>query len=667
MRAWFTLLLFVGLMRDVTAAEKGPEIPPPQPKIANGAWAAVLQTHPRLLGPKTHLKDLARSKPDEYRIVQGSESLTAVGIVEAVEGAAAERIKPLLEMARRDVARGVTNVHQDTWIWLNETALVYDQFQEKIPADQRAAIVQWLNGHLEKYTDDEGAFHNSTLSKILCYLRVAYATWGENPRAKEFRDYALLKLYEGRVAPVLRQFGAGGGFTECGWYSRGSLWNLVEALELARRFEGYDGFQQAPRFFYQRLAYELYQAYPGLGEYRNELYPVEGDGSNLYGSHRESPRHLRTLLAQYFRGSELARYTAATRRKGSNPEARIVDFLYEEPTDEPLELKTLPLAHLASGIGRVYARSDWTDDATWLRFECGDFWNNHQHFEVGNFEIFRREPLATESGEYADYMTSHAVNWLIRTIAHNCILVRQPDERWKQLRDGGRNAYANDGGQTNKWGWTAPTLDQWNRRPEAFDRGDLVAYDNRPEFLFLAGDCTAAYAPGKLACWIRQIVFLQPSTIVVFDRVESTKPEYEKMWLLHMRPEPTIAGNDVTVTGQKSTLVCRTLLPQGATIRKIEGYTYDGKTFDERHTGLSDVAAKWRVEVLPAKPAKEDLFLHVLFTDKPQPAHVVQSGKSIDVKIGDSEIRFTGKVGGSLTMPGSKATLAVGMKLDKYE
>ena len=30
-----------------------------------------------------------------------------------------------------------------------------------------------------------------------------------------------------------------------------------------------------------------------------------------------------------------------------------------------------------------------TDDASWLRFECGHFWDQHQHFEAGNFEIFR--------------------------------------------------------------------------------------------------------------------------------------------------------------------------------------------------------------------------------------------------------------------------------------
>jgi len=273
-----------------------------------------------------------------------------------------------------------------------------------------------------------------------------------------------VKLYEGKIVPVLNEFGVGGGYTECGWYCRGSLWHFVQALELARRVEGYDGFQKAPRFYYQRLAYEMFQPYPGLWMYGAERFPVEGDGANTYGGHNEYPRHLRTVLAQYFRGSELAQAVANKKRRGSNPEAVTVSFLYEEPADAPRDLKDFPLAHLASGIGRVYARSDWTDDATWFRFECGDYWNGHQHFEAGNFEVFRYEPLATESGEYHDYLSSHSVNWLVRTIAHNCILVYQPDEQWTRMRDGGRSKYANDGGQAKKWEWPVDTLDIWKSR-----------------------------------------------------------------------------------------------------------------------------------------------------------------------------------------------------------
>ncbi|MDH7570738.1 MAG: hypothetical protein QHJ73_14250, partial [Armatimonadota bacterium] len=245
--------------------------------------------HPRLLGPRAHLRNLAAQKPEAYREIRASNALLAAGITHAVEGLSRERVAPLIAAAQRHLAAGPTNRHQDTWIALNEVALTYDLFHDLLTAEERTAMVEWLNAHLGFYTADESAFHNSTLSKILCYLRVGYATWGENPRAKEFRDEALVRLYEQKVLPVLLQFGDGGGYTECGWYTRGSLWHLVQALELARRVEGYDGFAKAPRFFYQRLAYEMFQPYPGLGEYGSERYAVEGDGANTYGGHREYP------------------------------------------------------------------------------------------------------------------------------------------------------------------------------------------------------------------------------------------------------------------------------------------------------------------------------------------------------------------------------------------
>ena len=661
--------LFVASLSLVTisCAALAADAPRPNPRIATGAWATTLKEHPRLIGSKAHLQALAKAKPQEYKVVQSNGSITAVGIVHAVEGAPQEKIAKFIKTAEANVARGPTNVHQDTWIWMTEVVQCFDFFYDKLTPDQRKQMIDWLNANLDSFKADEGAFHNSTLSKIACYLRIAYGTWGENPRAKEFRNYAIEKLYEGSVAQVIREFGVGGGFTECGWYTRGSLWNLVEGLELARRFEKYDGFQQAPKFFYQRLAYELLQPYPGLGEYGNELYAVEGDGSYTYGGHRESPRHTRTLLAQYFRGSELAGYTSATRRKGSNPEARVVDFLFDEGPDDVRDVKTFPLAHCASGIGKVYARSDWSNDATWLRFECGDFWNNHQHFEVGNFEIFRREPLATESGEYADYTTSHSVNWLQRTIAHNCILVYQPGEKWDRLRDGGRNQYGNDGGQTNRWGWVAPNLAEWKKQADKFDRGDLVAYDNQPGYLYVAGDCTKAYAAAKLEKWIRQIVFLRPATIVVFDRVVSTKPDYLKTWLLHAKYEPEIAGQRSSINGQKTQLAIATLLPEGAKIEKVSGYTYDGQTYTERRSGQSDVAPKWRLEVRPAKPAKEDLFLHVLFTDKPQPVELVREQSGVGVKVGDTRLVFTGDIGGKLTTGNKPGALKAGLQLGKFE
>ncbi|MGE5609937.1 MAG: hypothetical protein ACM359_11835 [Bacillota bacterium] len=648
-------------------AQNATEVPRPNPRIATGAWAGMLKEHPRLLGSRIYLQGLAKAKPQDYQAIRGEKSLLARGIAHAVEGVPPEEIEALIQAAMKNVARGVTNVHQDTWIWLMEVALTFDLFHDSITPADRQKMIEWMNAHLGQFAIDENAFHNSTLSKILCYLRIAYATWGENPRAKEFRDYALVKLYEGKVVPVLREFGAGGGYTECGWYTRGSLWNLVEALETARRLENYDGFQLAPQFFYQRLAYEMLQPYPGLWIYGTERYAVEGDGSDVYGGHTEYPRHTRTVLAQYFRGSELAGYVAGKRRKASNGAARLVDFLYDEKPDSPLPIESFPLAHLAVGIGKVYARSDWSDAATWFRFECGDYWNGHQHYEVGNFEIYRYAPLATESGEYTDYVSSHAVNWLIRTVAHNCILVYQPGEEWSRQRDGGRNKYANDGGQTKKWEWPVDTLQIWKQRREQFERGDIVAYENRPEYMYVAGDCTKAYAPAKVSLWTRQIVFLRPHAFVIYDRVISTRPEYEKTWLLHCRNEPRIEGDTTTIRQGKGTLTVRTLLPEKASVRAIEGYTYRGQTFSEAKSALTDVANRWRIEVAPSASQAEDRFVHVLFTDQPVPTKLIKEGNRIGAVVGDCEIVFTGEIGGQITMGGKRLALRPAVIRGTYE
>lgn len=198
-------------------------IPPPAPRIPNAAWASALASHPRLLGPKGFIQERASKYPELYRDLKRSDQLLPRGIVQAVEGIGEEAIRGLIAKALRHLERGITNTHQDTWVWLTDVVLTYDLFFDHISPDDRKKMIEWMNPHLETYTDDEHAFHNSTPSKMLCYLRIAYATWAENPRAKEFRDYALRKLYEDHLLPVFREFGAGGGWTECGWYQRHSV------------------------------------------------------------------------------------------------------------------------------------------------------------------------------------------------------------------------------------------------------------------------------------------------------------------------------------------------------------------------------------------------------------------------------------------------------------
>ena len=100
------------------ATGPGPQVPDPAPFIPSGAWAGALDQHPRLLGPPEHLKTLARTKPEAYRALRQGESMLAVGIVRAVEGVDEERVQRFLDRAERNITRGTTNIHQDTWIWL---------------------------------------------------------------------------------------------------------------------------------------------------------------------------------------------------------------------------------------------------------------------------------------------------------------------------------------------------------------------------------------------------------------------------------------------------------------------------------------------------------------------------------------------------------------------
>jgi len=666
-------------------------IPQPAPLIPNGAWAGALERHPRLLGPQGYVQELARRKPELYQLIRNDETIFttgdirqameadparhsfevfqtaafAAGIRHAVEGLPEERVAAFVAAAMERVARGVTDQHQTSWVWMTDVALVYDLFHAHISPADRERMIAWLNPHLEVFTDDENPFHNSCLSKILCYLRVAYATWGENPRAKDFRDHALLTLYEGKVVPVLHAFGAGGGWTECGWYQRHSPWHLVEALELARRVEGYDGLQQAPRFFYQRQAHDLAESYPTPRPDGTERFPEEGDGGDAYWWGDESVRHLRTMLAQYFRGSDLARQVANQSPAGPLPPARIPNFLYEEPAEALLPLNLRPTAHLCAGLGKVYARSDWSPEATWFRFECGGFWCNHQHYDVGQFEIFRHEPLIAESGEYL-WGGPHAMDWYIRTIAHNCVLVHGPAEPWTRPRDGGRTELADDGGQIKKWDWVPYSLEQWQEHREEYQRGTMLAYDNQPEYLYVVGDCTNAYSQQKLRQWIRQIVFLRPHTFVIHDRVIATQPEYEKTWLLHMRNEPEISGDTVVITNGRGRLTARTLLPERAAIRKIHGYTYGGQTFDAPRNHHSEFTNRWRVEVTPAAAQTEDVFLHVLCTDQMPAAALVRDGARVGTRVGEAEVLFD-EVGGVLHVNRREIALRPGLQLGEYE
>ncbi len=175
--------------------------------------------------------------------------------------------------------------------------------------------------------------------------------------------------------------------------------------------------------------------------------------------------------------------------------------------------------------------------------------------------------------------------------------------------------------------------------------------------MYVAGDCTRAYSPDKLACFTRQIIFLRPGTFVVFDRVISKKPDFKKTWLLQAMKAPTKAGQNLIITNGKGRLFVQTLLPSNPEIRLVEGsdlYSYGGKTYlPARDTGP---APECRIEISPTQQRTADYFLHVLTatdagTAAIEKATAAVQGQEVVVTIGTTRVTFTqAEPGGHITV-----------------
>jgi hypothetical protein len=225
---------------------------------------------------------------------------------------------------------------------------------------------------------------------------------------------------------------------------------------------------------------------------------------------------------------------------------------------------------------------------------------------------------------------------------------------------------ANDGGQMGGIQYAAD-LAGWKSAP-GNERGDLVAYDNQPTFLYVAGDATKAYNRAKVTQCLRQIVFIRPHTFVMLDRVTSTRAEYEKTWLLHSLSEPKVENAGFTVTEGRGKLTVQTLLPEKAKTAAIHGYGYHGQKFDPPKGSQNGLDASWRVEVTPTAPAISDLFLHVLQTeDSPSKATLVRKPGLVGASGGNWEVLFDDKGGNTVTIAGKVTPIKLGLKPGKFE
>ncbi len=288
------------------------------------------------------------------------------------------------------------------------------------------------------------------------------------------------------------------------------------------------------------------------------------------------------------------------------------------------------------------------EEDTYAGFRFGSSEGNHQHYDELSFVLFKHDYLALDSGSRTE--TDHHHNFASQSVAHNTLLIHQPDEpmapfwkSWSHVPDG--QTYYNHGGQNTK------------------NRAKALALHDTPEYLYAAGDATLSYDTAKSREVIRQFVYLKPDIFIIYDRVASVEATQKKEFLLHTMSEPVELSHDLWQADQgKGRLMIRTLLPEKANISKVGG---PGKEFfaSGRNWPLEEnieylYAGKWRLEVTTAQETAQTRFLHILEctnTDDstPEQTELKQSAEEDIVIVDDYEFHFRrdGEVGLKVVMP----------------
>lgn len=386
----------------------------------------------------------------------------------------------------------------------------------------------------------------------------------------------------------------------------------------------------------------------------------DGDGSWNYATGTYITKHFRSmfLAGNYFKNPylkkeaqrEISNYAVSS--AGSNQSLSPVEFLiFNDPSVESRSLSELPLTHYnPSPKGAMVARTGWEDGfdspAVVAEMKINEYWTaNHQHLDAGAFQIYYKGLLAGDMGYYqgyrpadklsnngnSEYGSQHWYNYYRRTIAHNSMLVYDPDEKI-----GGASYTSNDGGQRID-GEEVSTLEQLLGNDGRYRTGEVLGHEYgldpiEPNYSYLKGDISQAYS-SKVQNFERSFMFLNlkneehPAAILVFDRVISSNKDFKKTWLCNGMYEPEINGNRTVFTNTGGTndgsetyngkLTIDTLLPASAAITKVGGEGHQHEVngvnwFGLNSSGSVNEGEGWRVEISPSNANEKDYFLNVM-------------------------------------------------------
>ena len=405
----------------------------------------------------------------------------------------------------------------------------------------------------------------------------------------------------------------GGGSTGCVGYALGAY--PVADFNFIRSYRAAAGIDMSQKLDYVLgyLNFIDWNRLPGNREF--------GFGDSYHYDcllpEKEINYHLREIATLYGSSPNVQRLLGLFNKKNYTERLPFMPFLQKYPQGTPGASSPGKGAMYFDGTGEVIMRSGTGADDTYALFVSGGRTSYHKHFDNNHFTIYKKGYRALDTGTRPE-PGWHLSHYYARTVAHNCVTIRMPDERMPGYWGGGASTenkfepIPNDGGQSSTLGSV------------------LKEMRTTDDYVYLASDATKSYNSKKASLVVREFIYFYPDLFVVFDRVTATDKNYPKTWLIHTINEPVMKGDrEFSETSDGGKMICRTLYPANAMLTKIGG---SGKDFwsDGRNWPLPKLTPQeygynmnlppanhpqlghWRMEVSPQTASKEDLFMHII-------------------------------------------------------
>ncbi len=513
--------------------------------------------------------------------------------------------------------------------------------------------------------------HGSEHQILRDYLSVAIAIFDENPSWYEgvagrlYNDYIEVRNYyylSGTYPQGVNNY--------AGFRHNADLWSAW-LLECAT---GYNPYIDALEFInYSFFSYELPDgSYFGTGDSSRQTAPFSLAVNNsilasaLYGNGNMRTRYLDYYSAN---GKAFSSFSAGSINMGA---ASIITlsaaYVKRAGTAQGTEVHKdeCVVTYHSYPIGQMMARTEWyNENAPAIFMKIGErSTGNHEHSDAGSFQIFYKGLYSGESGDYDVYGSTHFKYYHQATVAHNSLLIFNPDLAEYELDGGSIESSSKEnlskvfysGGQ--RLCGTPADLKQW-LNTSSYITGSVFGAeyglkdDGRAEYAYLAGDITDAYSPEQASYVGRRMFTLftedesYPMYFLVYDQITAQSESFVKKFLLHTSKEPVIDtdAKTVTVTDNDGRLVLHSLRG-GDAFEAIGGegknYTINGIQCSLSSTG--DDGMWGRVEISNTGSLDGEFLSFMYVTDadndtklKPQ---TLDSERAIGVQIGSDIIMF---------------------------